>query len=298
MARAMRRHVRDFRRREPGGSTSRYASAQMDANVASAAPGNRSRLQMKDAAVTNDTPQEGTHRPWPAPHTPWVFAQTWSALLFAHWPVPTAQLRAMLPPDLALDTYDGEAWVGIVPFHLRRLAPRGAPDRLGLSFLELNVRTYVTLGDKPGVWFFSLDAASLPAVIGARATFHLPYFWAGMRLWDDAGWISYASRRRHPRAPAAEFVGRYRPVGPVSMAVTGSLEHWLTARYCLYAANRAGRIFRGEIDHPPWPLQAAEAEISVNTMAAPSGIVLTGPPLLHFSRNLEVATWPLQPARV
>jgi uncharacterized protein len=246
--------------------------------------------------VTNETPREATHRPWPAPNTPWIVAQTWSDLLFAHWPVPAAQLRAMLPPGLALDTYDGEAWVGVVPFHLRRLAPRGAPDRLGLSFLELNVRTYVTQGDKPGVWFFSLDAASLPAVIGARATFHLPYFWARMRAWDDAGWIAYASKRRHPRAPAAEFVGRYRPVGPVSMATPGSLEHWLTARYCLYAATRVGGILRGEIDHPPWPLQAAEAEISVNTMAAPIGIMVSGPPLLHFSRNLEITTWPIQPA--
>jgi uncharacterized protein YqjF (DUF2071 family) len=217
--------------------------------------------------------------------------QTWTDLLFAHWRVPDAALRPLLPAGLTLDTFAGEAWVGVIPFAIPRLAPRGVPQRLGLSFPELNVRTYVTAEGKPGVWFFSLDAASVWAVIMARATYHLPYFWARMRQREHEGWIEYRSRRRHPGAPAAVFAGRYRPTGPVFHSVPGSLEDWLTARYCLYAADRAGRLFRGEINHPPWPLQPAEAEITTNSMAAAHGIALAGEPLLHFARRVDMVAW-------
>ena len=133
-----------------------------------------------------------------------------------------------------------------------------SPARRGIAFPELNARTYVTAEGKPGIWFFSLDAASLLAVVMARLIYHLPDYWARMRLDNDASAVDYASQRRHPGAPAAEFTGRYEPTGPVYTGTPGSLAHWLTARYCLYAANRAGLLFRGEINHPPWPLQPAE----------------------------------------
>jgi uncharacterized protein YqjF (DUF2071 family) len=229
------------------------------------------------------------HRPWPPPHRPWIVSQSWRDLLFAHWPVSPSALRQLLPPRLELDTFAGDAWIGVVPFRISHIAPRGVPRALALAFPELNVRTYVTAEGKPGVWFFSLDAASLPAVIAARVAFHLPYFWAHMALGSDADWASYTSRRRHPGAPAATFVGRYRPAGPVFQSVPGSLEDWLTARYCLYAANRSGTLFCTEIHHAPWPLQVAEAEIATNTMTP--RMALTGPPLLHFARSLDVVTW-------
>jgi uncharacterized protein YqjF (DUF2071 family) len=142
-----------------------------------------------------------------------------------------------IPPSLNLETFDGAAWVGIVPFHLSHLAPRGAAGRLGLAFPELNVRTYVTRDDKPGIWFFSLDAASLSGVIGARIAYHLPYFWAAMRIDHDVDGISYVCQRRLSRK-VAQFAGRYQPVGPVFESAPGSLERWLTARYCLYARDR------------------------------------------------------------
>jgi uncharacterized protein YqjF (DUF2071 family) len=239
----------------------------------------------------DDIARETAHRPWPPPARPWVIAQSWRDLLFAHWPLPPRALQPMLPAGLTLDTFAGEAWVGVVPFHLPLLAPRGVPRGLALGFPELNVRTYVLAENKPGVWFFSLDAASVLAVIGARLTFHLPYYWARMRMASVNGWIAYESQRRHPGAADATFSGHYRPVGPVFESAPGSLERWLTARYCLYATNRRGRILRGEINHPPWPLQAAEAEFDVNTMGLSHGLDLSEPPLLHFSRGVDMVTW-------
>lgn len=231
------------------------------------------------------------HRAWPPPSRPWLISQSWRDLLFAHWTVPAATLRPLIPDGLTLDTFAGETWVGVIPFHLAHIAPRGVPLRLALAFPELNVRTYVTAEGRPGVWFFSLDAASALAVVAARAVFHLPYFWARMRLRHEEDWIAYRSRRRLPRVPVARFVGRYRPVGPVFEATPGSLEDWLTARYCLYAASRSGRLYRAEINHAPWPLQLAAAEIEANTMAAAHGIELTGAPLLHVARRLDMVTW-------
>lgn len=235
-------------------------------------------------------------RPWPVPRRPWVIAQTWENLLFAHWPVDAASLRPLIPERLRIDTFDGQAWLGVIPFHIPRLAPRGMPRRLGLAFPELNVRTYVTTAGIPGIWFFSLDAASAAAVLGARAAFHLPYFWATMTTSRADGWTAFGSLRRHPGAARAGFSARYQPTGSVFAAAPNTLEHWLTARYCLYAATHHGEIYRTEIHHPRWPLQPADAEIAVNTMTAPLGIALSGSPLLHFSRRLDVVTWP--PERV
>lgn len=230
-------------------------------------------------------------RPWPPPPRPWLISQTWEHALFAHWPVSPALLRPLLPAPLALDTFAGDAWVGIVPFQMGHLAPRGAPAPLGLAFPEINVRTYVTLKGKPGVWFFSLDAANLLAVVAARATFHLPYVWAAMQMHEAAGEITFHSLRRRRGAAAAQFSGRYEAAGPVFPYAPASLEQWLTARYCFYAANHAGDLFRAEINHDPWPLQPANAEIAVNTMVTSLGIDLAEPPLLHLARRLDIVAW-------
>jgi uncharacterized protein YqjF (DUF2071 family) len=221
--------------------------------------------------------------------------QNWEVLLFAHWQVDPAELRAQLPSGLALDTYEGEAWVGIVPFRMSGVRPRFVPPLPGLSaFPELNVRTYVTDGSKAGVWFFSLDATNRVAVWGARRFFSLPYFHARMEVTGQADKVVYDSRRTDARGRLAEFHAKYGPTGQVS-APRGSLAHWLTARYCLYASHR-GSLYRTEIDHPPWPLQAAEADIELNTMAAAFDIRLLGKPLLHYSEELRVRVWP--PVRV
>ncbi|MBX6340998.1 MAG: DUF2071 domain-containing protein, partial [Thermomicrobiaceae bacterium] len=161
----------------------------------------------------------GGYRPYPPPRGPWVMTQTWEDLVFAHWPVEVAALRRVVPASLPLDTYDGRAWLGVVPFHLRRIAPRGLP--WGLGFPELNVRTYVTVGDEPGIYFFSLDAANPLAVVGARLAYHLPYFHARMSIRRDGAWIRYASRRVHGGAPPAALRARYRPTGPAAVPPPG-----------------------------------------------------------------------------
>jgi uncharacterized protein YqjF (DUF2071 family) len=219
--------------------------------------------------------------------------QTWYKLLFAHWPVPAEAVRALIPELLELDTYDGQAWLGIVPFGMTRVYPRATFPVPWLSrFLELNVRTYVTREGKPGVWFFSLDAANSLAVALARGLFHLPYYHARMRLAESDGWINYTSYRIHPGAAPAEFEARYRPAGPIALSRPGTLEAWLTERYCLYSRDRRGRLSRGEIHHAPWPLQPAEAELTANSMALPLGLRLpAGPPLLHYADRLRTWEW-------
>ncbi len=234
------------------------------------------------------------HRPWPLPRGPWIMRQTWHDLLFAHWPLAPEVLRPLVPASLPLDTFDGRAWIAVVPFRMTDVAPCGVPALPGLSaFPELNVRTYVTREGRPGVVFFSLDAASRLAVEAARLTYRLPYYHSVMSVAADGEGVRYSSRRLDRRAPPAELRARYAPVGPVFRARPGSIEHFLTERYCLYAPASGGRLYRAEIHHPPWPLQPAEASIEQNTMAAAQGVRLPAdPPLLHFARRLDVFVWP------
>jgi uncharacterized protein len=235
---------------------------------------------------------EVAHRPWPLPDRPWVMTQTWNDLLFAHWPLPSPLLSSRIPAGLELDVFDGQAWLGIVPFHMTNVAPRGVPALPWVSkFPELNVRTYVRVGDKPGVYFFSLDAANALAVRTARTLLNLPYYKAGMTVSSEEERVRYRSRR--PGPPAAEFHATYGPTGAAFEPRRESLEYFLTERYCLYATHRSGRLYRLDIHHPPWALQAAVADIQVNTVAEASGITLPGtPPLLHFAKRQDIVAWP------
>ncbi|HEY7021845.1 MAG TPA: DUF2071 domain-containing protein [Ktedonobacterales bacterium] len=234
-------------------------------------------------------------RPWPLPEGPWVMRQTWDRLLFAHWPVPFGTLRPLIPASLELDRYEGEAWLGVVPFLMRNVRPRALPAVPWLSaFPELNVRTYVTVGGKAGVYFFSLDAGNPLAVAIARRWFHLPYFRARFAVSQAGETTTYHSMRTHSGAPAAELDVTYRPTGPVYASAPGSLDAFLTERYCLYTTDARGQLLRGEIHHQEWPLQPAEAEFRRNTMALAASLALPDiPPLLHYTRHLETLTWPL-----
>ena len=232
------------------------------------------------------------HRPWPLPTGPWIMQQTWNDLLFAHWPVSPDVLRPLIPSALALDTRENQCWVAVTPFHMSGVRFRFSPSLPGTSrFPELNVRTYVTHGGKPGVYFFSLDAGSRLAAWAARVTYHLPYFHSEMSVSESDGWINYHSLRGK-----AELQARYRPIAPVRLRQQSEIEHWLSERYCLYTFLR-NQVHRAEIHHEPWPLQDAECEFSANSMAASAGIQLPGiQPLLHFAKRLEVLIWPLKKA--
>ena len=238
---------------------------------------------------------ETAHRPWPVPRHPWVMAMRWHELMFMHWPVRAAALRPLIPQALTLDTFDGDAWLGVVPFRMSRIRARGLPPIPGFrAFPELNVRTYVTADGKPGVWFFSLDATHPIAVRVARWSFHLNYYDARMHCHKEKGRadVDYASRRTHRGAPPAAYEARYRPAGAVFHAKPKTLEYFLTERYCLYSALPGGRTFRGNIAHCPWPLQAAEADVALNEMTGQIGVRLPKRrPLLHYADYLEVAAW-------
>lgn len=217
----------------------------------------------------------------------------WRDALFAHWAVDPAVVSAALPDGLRVATYDGDAWLGVVGFVMEDIRPRGAP--LGLSFPELNLRTYVTRpeSDDHGVYFFSLDADDRLGVSIARRFFELPYYRAEIRVNreerdGDGPEFSLRSRRTHPDAPPARFGATYRPVGPESVPEEGSLAAFLTENYRFYTAG-GGRLYYGDIDHPPWPLAEADVEIETNTLFAANGFdVPEGEPLVHYSPGTEV----------
>jgi uncharacterized protein len=246
-----------------------------------------------DYSLLNDT----AHRPWPMPAGPWFMTQSWNDLLFAHWAVAPSLIAPHLPSGLELDLFDGRAWIGVVPFWMSNVVPRGVPPVPGLStFPELNVRTYVTAGGRrrPGVYFYSLDATNPIAVAGARGLFNLPYYWSSIRTTTQpgpSGVVSYDCDRPATREPRARFVARYWPTSSVFHATPGTFDYFLTERYCLYT-TRAGRPVTMDIHHRPWPLQRAEAEISVNTMAAAGGVPHgSETPVLHFAKRIDVVAW-------
>jgi uncharacterized protein len=273
--------------------------------------------------------RQTAHRPFPLPKHPWVHRQTWHDLLFAHWALDPEHVRAAIPQPLRpfLDVRDGKAWVGVIPFWMSNVRMRWMPPvPTAGKFPELNVRTYLTIDGKPGVYFFSLDAGSLLAVIGARLGYALPYFHARMQVlhgterivgdWRSAGpkrdskvhrvevvfhakpgtlsgvpdAIGYMSSRRRP-PNQAQLMARYTPTGPEFNAAPGSIEQFLVERYCLYTA-RGKKILRGNIHHVPWPLQVAEADIMLNTMAEAARITLPDEqPLLHYAKEMPVLVW-------
>jgi hypothetical protein len=210
--------------------------------------------------------------------------------------MPKEVLRPFVPPGLEVQEFHGTSWLGIVPFRMEGVMRRGLPDLPGLSaFPELNVRVYVEAAGKPGVWFLSLDATNPLAVWAARTFFHLPYHRAAMSLRQVNGQYAYDSRRR---GASADFSARYRPLGEAYLSAAGTLEHWLTERYCLYAVSPQGKLLRNEVHHVPWPLHRAEAELETNTMLEPLGLRCPdGPPLLHFAPRVDVVVWDADPVR-
>ena len=218
----------------------------------------------------------------------------WHDLLFLHWPVRPEVIQPLIPDGLELETFDGSAWIGIVPFRMSGVRPRYFPEVAAMAFPELNVRTYVWTPARSGVWFFSLDATNRIVVRAARRFYGLPYHDARITVQSERETVHYQSTR--VETTRAEFDASYRPSGPVYRSAPETLDRWLTDRYCLYAVDRAGRLAYADIHHVPWPLQPAEVELRVNTMTDPLEIKLPNtPPLAHFARYLEVVSWGMVP---
>ena len=234
--------------------------------------------------------------------------QKWRDLLFVHWPVPVEVLRPLVPPELAIDTFEGTAWVGLVPFHMTGVRPAWSPPVPGVStFHETNVRTYVHRdGRDPGVWFFSLDAASSLAVRVARFWWHLPYFRSRMRV-QRRGWrIAYEGRRLWPEPTGAGYrieseigepLGTARSNDAADADNAATLDFFLVERYLLYARDRNGSLWRGQVHHAPYPLRAARLEAFNETMLAAARIAPPGPPAhLLFSEGVDVEIFRLRRA--
>jgi uncharacterized protein YqjF (DUF2071 family) len=229
--------------------------------------------------------------PHPEPAGPWAMQQRWHDLLFAHWPVSVDAVRPLVPAPLAIDTHGGTAWIGVIPFHMTDVRVRVAPPvPTANAFAELNVRTYVTHGGRRGVWFFSLDAASTLAVIGARVGARLPYYRATIDCSRDDRGISFRSERWNADPPAV-FEARYRPEDGETIPDPNSLSYFLTERYCLFSGD-ADELWRVDIHHPRWRLHAAQADILCNTMIEAAGLDTPDiGPKLHYSAFQDVRFW-------
>lgn len=226
---------------------------------------------------------------------PWVLAQTWEHMLFAHWEVDPARLRPRVPAELELDLLDGSAWVGILPFRMADVHLRGLPPLPGTGrFLETNVRTYVRHQGRPGIWFFSLDATSIQAVRVARAVVHLPYRHGAGLLHEEQGGCSYAIRRSERGYPPARLSARYRGLEPPVPSRPGTLERFLTERYRLFAVTAPGVVRRTEIEHRPWLIAPASAELDHDGLIPPELGADRAPDLVHVGETVRVLTRPPQ----
>ncbi|MCW5822742.1 MAG: DUF2071 domain-containing protein [Cyanobacteria bacterium TGS_CYA1] len=233
------------------------------------------------------------HRSYPPPSTPWLMTQSWDELLFAHWRVPKEQIALLIPKEFEVDTYDQSAWIGVVPFMMRKVRFARTPFLPYISeFLELNVRTYVRYKGEPGVYFFSLDASNPLAVDGARISYSLPYFNARMRKRMVDGWSLYESKREDKRGADCQLKVLYRPLATTLSAVENpdGLPYFLTERYRLFT-KKHDQVYKAEVHHAPWPLQLAEAQFRVNTMLEPLGLNPKEEPILYYSHQLLTLEW-------
>jgi uncharacterized protein len=258
----------------------------------------RRHAQARRTRPRRSRPEPPTETPTPhlAPSGTPFLHQRWSSLLFLHWAFPVERVRPLVPRELEIDTYGGRAWVSLTPFRFNRMRLHGfPPPPLVDGSLEVNVRTYVTAGGVPGIWFLSLDASSLPTVAGARLGFSLPYYFARMRLDQESVGGHMRSARFHPLAPAAEFEVVWSRGARLPEARDGSIDHFLVERYVLYTM-RWGRLSRGRIFHRRWPLHEVEIRSLTSTMLESHGLASsTRPDLAHAQGEpFEVAVWPLE----
>jgi hypothetical protein len=220
-----------------------------------------------------------------------IMRQRWERLTFLHWPFEPADVQRLLPMGLDVETYDGAAWVALVPFFMRVATPGERRVPWASNFCETNVRTYVRDGaGRSGIWFFSLDASRLGAVATARATpYRLPYFWSSMRLGVRGSRVAYLSERRWPGPRPATSRVRIGVGEPIAPGDVSKLEHFLTARWMLFSVT-GGRAVSARACHQRWPLHRARAEVLDDRLLTTAGLPQPqGAPLIHFSPGVDVA---------
>jgi len=217
----------------------------------------------------------------------------WRHLLFENWPVAPDLVDAHLPPSLSADRHDGRAWLSVVPFTNAAVRPKGLPRAVGVRLPEVNVRTYVTHDGVPGVYFFSLDAQGLASVVGARLSFHLPYYYARASLDVADGRAAFTSRRRHPGARPARYEAAYWPTGEPFDAREDSLAAFLVERYRFYTESPDGTLRYTEVSHDPWTLYPAEATVECDTLLRADGFRRPETePVYYYSPGLDVVASP------
>lgn len=238
---------------------------------------------------------ETRQRPFPIPDGPWLVTQTWNNLLFSHWPIPSKIIKEHLPSSLEVDLFDGQAWVGIIPFYVNHMRIRGLPSIPYFhAYVELNVRTYVTYKGTPGIYFFSLDANKWMHVIGAKIGAFLPYRYASMDMKEENHIIHFYSRRKHTKSEGEQLKLTYQSSSEIYLPNPDSLEYWLFERYCFFT-SRGNYLYRGDIHHDRWRVSDAKVMIHANSMASflPHKYI-ESQPLVHFSRKKQVFAWALK----
>jgi len=240
------------------------------------------------------------HRPFPIPSQKWIMRQSWRNVLFLHWPVPVEKLRPLIPSSLQIDTFNGSAWLGIILFVLEGIFPLGISSvSLTPKFPETNVRTYVKYKDKPGIYFISIDVENWASLNIAKRWYRLPYNSAQIFFRKDGQTCYFQSIRKGNENPSISLKGKYGPISDVYYAKKGTLDHWLTERYCLYSSNNGVNIFCGEIHHQPWPLQKAEIDLVRNTLFNPFNFELSKvKPIAHFSTGVDSLMWNIKRLRI
>lgn len=237
--------------------------------------------------------QQQEHRPFPPSARPWFSRQLWENLLFYNFPVDAKALQATLPKGMTVDCYEGNGWISIVPFQLS-MGLRGLPSSFWpLTFNELNVRTYVRVNDKPGIYFYSLDANDWFSVTMARLLFKLNYFNANIGM-EISEFISIDAQRTHQGMPNSLFKAEYTPIGNVFYAQEGSLEEWLTSRWNFFCPSGNNTFIRGDIHHEAWPLQPAKVDFYENQLITDHGLPeAINKPTMYFAKRVHVLAWPI-----
>jgi len=239
--------------------------------------------------------REDGHLPFPMPNRSFALSQEWRDLTFMHWKVDPKRLKPHLPDGLEIDFFQGDAYVGVIPFVMKNVRPKSLPSVPGIStFAEFNIRTYVVKDGQPGVFFLTLDAKSLMTCFYAPRAYGLAYRYAKAKVKKQGETLHWHSRRT---SDGVQLIGSSTPSGSIQTADSATLEHFLFERYCLYTEHK-GCLRRAYVYHQPWNFHEAEVNLETNSLleSYDMGLDVLAPDLVHYSKGLPVKTWSIEVA--